>query len=139
MEALFSVLEEIQEILEQIYGITQNQMTILLETKYMGEGLDMVEQMAVYKEQLTTEVENREITFQGLYNEYHTMVIEREDKKRLKGMVDRIMQLKERIIEGEQKNVLVMQDLLRHAAERVEIPKTAKHVAEAYKVHHKNK
>lgn len=139
MEELFSTLEEITECLEQIHSITQNQMTILLETKYMGEGLDMIEQMATYKENLTTEVEEREQVFQGLYSAYRDKITEVEDKKKLKKYVDHIMKLKELIIEGEQKNVMVMQDLLRRCAERVEIPKNAQRVAEAYKAQGKNK
>ncbi len=132
MEQLFEKLADIQEILEQILGITQNQMTILLDTQLVGDGLEIIEQMATYKETLTGEVVEAENAFQGLYQEYKETVQTVEDKRRLKRYVDDIMKLKERVIEIEQKNMMIMQDLLRRCSERVEIPKTAHEVTKLY-------
>ena len=113
MEALFEALDAIYAHLEQIQTITQNQTVILLDTSYMGDGLDMIEQMATFKEQLTTEVEEKEAVFQGLYSKYKNDVTDVDDKKRLKDTVDSIMQIKNFIMEQEQKNVFILQDLLK--------------------------
>ncbi|MGL4799609.1 MAG: hypothetical protein ACRDDX_02105 [Cellulosilyticaceae bacterium] len=137
MNVLFEQLEAIKETLEQIHVITQNQMTILLETQYIGEGLDMIEQMADYKETLTTEVEKSEAVFQELYTAHKHEIQQPEDKKRLKQLVDEIMRWKTVIMEGEQKNIMVMRDLLRRCTEKVELPKNAQQVASAYKAHNK--
>lgn len=132
MEALFELLEKISDGLEQIHTITQNQTTILLDTKHMGEGLGMIEEMASFKEQLTTQIEVDEVAFQGMYSSCKHELVETEDKVRLKSLVDRIMKQKEYIIQGEQSNVMIMQDLLRRCAEKVEIPKSPEHVVKAY-------
>ena len=137
MEALFEALEAIEDLLEQIQTITQNQMTILLDSAYMGDGLDMIEQMATFKEGLTTQVETTEATFQALYSKHKVDITEAIDKKRLKDSVDHIMRLKAYIIEQEQKNVFILQDLLRRMQEPIELPKNAKQVAKAYESHKK--
>ncbi|MGL4362159.1 MAG: hypothetical protein ACRCSG_02635 [Cellulosilyticaceae bacterium] len=137
MEQLFDILEEINQLLEQIQTITQNQMTILLEASYIGEGTGLVEEMADFKENLTTEVEQKEKVFQRLYNEHNTHIINVEDKQLLKTLVDRIMKTKQHIIEGEQKNVMIMQNLLHNKVNCTTTYKTPQHVANAYKAQRK--
>ena len=132
MEAIFQSLEKIYALLDQIYSITQNQMTILLETQYAGDGLTLIEQMATYKENLTKEVEEEETIFQVVYHTQHDRIQDTGDKKRLKEAVDRIMKLKTQIMEAEHKNVLIMQDLLKRMSEPIEMPKSAKRVVAAY-------
>lgn len=137
MEELFERLNRIVEYLNQIYTITQNQTTILLDKGQTGEGIDLIEEMASYKNELTSQLEKEEQGFQEVYNQYKTTIEEVEVQKLLKQTVSHILTLKDKVIELEQKNVLIMQDLLKRLTEKVEIPKNPQFVANAYKNHGK--
>lgn len=138
MEKLFESLNQIVELLNQIYTITGNQTTILLDSKQAGEGLDMIEQMAVYKNELTTQLESTEQIFQQYYDQYKNHITDIDAQKLLKQTVSYVLELKDKVIKLESQNVLIMQDLLKRLTEKVEIPKQAQAVSAAYKQHSKN-
>lgn len=137
MEELFASLNQIIEYLNQIYTITQNQTTILLDSNHAGESLDLIEEMAAYKNEVTLELEKTEQTFQGFYNRDKAEITDPEIQKLLKQTVSHVLGLKDKVIQLEQQNVLIMQDLLRRLTEKVEIPKSQAQVANAYKQHSK--
>lgn len=139
MEKLFESLNQIMELLNQIYTITGNQTTILLDSKQAGDGLDMIEQMAAYKNDLTTRLEQVEVVFGQQYAEYKEEIEDVEVQKLLKQTVARVLELKDKVIKLEQQNLLIMQDLLKRLTEKIEIPKKAEAVSAAYKQHSKTK
>lgn len=139
MEKLFESLNQIMELLNQIYTITGNQTTILLDSKQAGEGLDMIEEMATYKNDLTTQLEQVEVIFGQQYAEHKADIEDVEIQKLLKQTVARVLELKDKVIQLEQQNVLIMQDLLKRLTEKIEIPKKAEVVSAAYKKHSKTK
>lgn len=139
MEKLFESLNQIMELLNQIYTITGNQTTILLDSKQAGEGLDMIEEMAAYKNDLTTQLEQVEVIFGQQYAEHKADIEDVEIQKLLKQTVARVLELKDKVIQLEQQNVLIMQDLLKRLTEKIEIPKKAEVVSAAYKKHSKTK
>lgn len=137
MEQLFESLNRIVEYLNQIYTITQNQTTILLDSKQAGDSLNLIEEMATYKNEITTELEKEEEIFQTQYNLHKACINEVEVQRLLKQTVGHVLALKDKVIQLEQKNVLIMQDLLKRLTEKVEIPKNPEFVTMAYKKHGK--
>lgn len=137
MEQLFESLNHIVEYLNQIYTITQNQTTILLDSKQAGDSLNLIEEMATYKNEITTELEKEEEIFQTQYNLHKASINEVEVQRLLKQTVGHVLALKDKVIQLEQKNVLIMQDLLKRLTEKVEIPKNPEFVTRAYKKHGK--
>lgn len=133
MEKLFESLTHIIELLSQIYTITMNQRTILLDSKNASDGLDMIEEMAAYKNELTSELEAVEQTFQAQYAKKKEDLTDVEVQKLLKNAVAQVLELKDKVIQVEQQNVLIMQDLLKRLTEKVEIPKQRDQAMEAYK------
>ena len=126
MDELFKQLEQIRQFLEQIQNITENQMTILLSDSI--EGLDMIEQMAEYKGELTTQLEKVEKEFQALYNEKKEFIhsndqINNSELKQLKDNVKYILQLKDQVILQEQKNYLLLKEAV-DTRNKVKIPKS---------------
>lgn len=134
MEQLFETLGIIKGLLEQVLQITENQMTILLDRQEVSAGLDVIEEMATYKSDLTSEVEQVESVFEAQYNAYKGEVAEQGKGKLLKESVDAILKLKESIIQSEQKNVFLMQELLRGCAKQMTLQKNPAEVVNAYKV-----
>lgn len=133
MEQLFESLNRIVEYLNQIYTITQNQTTILLDSKQAGDSLNLIEEMAIYKNQITTELEKEEQTFQAQYDIHKASINDVEVQKLLKQTVSHVLALKDKVIQLEQKNVLIMQDLLKRLTEKIDIPKNSEFVTSAYK------
>ncbi|MGL4343718.1 MAG: hypothetical protein ACRCTE_00830 [Cellulosilyticaceae bacterium] len=132
MEEMLMALEQVRELLEQILGITQNQMTVLLEGQHNDECLDMVEQMAQLKGDLTTQMEQSEAQFQQLYGMHKDQIVGAQVVSFFQERIGTVLSLKDQIIAAEQKNVLLLQELLRKYVERVAIPKNPQQVTEAY-------
>ena len=137
MDELIKMLEQIYALLEQISAITTNQTTILLQFREMAQEenviLDMIENMVGYKDELITEVVNREQIFNNEYEHYRGKITESYYVKIFKVWVDKIMVMKNSIVEDERNNVLVMQNLGGVKKKQVEIPKTPNAVVEVYK------
>lgn len=139
MDELFKQLEQIRQFLEQIQNITENQMTILLSDSI--EGLDMIEQMAEYKGELTTQLEKVEKEFQALYNEKKEFIhsndqINNSELKQLKDNVKYILQLKDQVILQEQKNYLLLKEAV-DTRNKVKIPKSVDKAVSEYNKHKK--
>ncbi|MGL4346186.1 MAG: hypothetical protein ACRCTE_13390 [Cellulosilyticaceae bacterium] len=132
MEEMLVQLEKVKDMLEQILGITQNQMTVLIEGQHSEEGLELVEQMALLKGELTTEMEEAEACFQQLYQVNRGLVQGDKVVALFQSKISEVFLLKDQIIAAEQKNVLLLQETLRKYVERVELPKDPKRVTEAY-------
>lgn len=132
MEQMLVELERVKELLEQILGITQNQTTVLLEGQHSEMCLDMVEEMAQLKGDLTTQMEQSEMHFQQLYSMHKAQIVGTQVVNCFQEKIGRVLGLKDEIIAAEQKNVLLLQECLRKYVERVEIPKHPHQVAQAY-------
>ncbi len=140
MDELFEKIDQIRLFLEQIKNITENQTTILLSDNI--EGLDMIEQMAEYKSELTSELEKTEKAFQALYDEkreaiYANDQIRNNDLKQLKNNVEYILQLKEQVILQEQKNYMILKEITETRKNAVKIPKNLKEAVSEYSKHQK--
>lgn len=137
MQNLLQMLEEIYKILEQVSTITTNQTTILLQsredTEKANEALDMIESMVDYKEELITELINKEQIFDKAYESFKGKINDHEYIKLFKSWVGRIMNMKTAIVEAERSNVLVMQSFAKMKEKQMSIPKAPDAVAAAYK------
>lgn len=139
MDELFKQLDQIRQFLEQIQNITENQMTILLSDSI--EGLDMIEQMAEYKGELTAQLEKVEKEFQALYNEKKEFIhsndqINNSELTQLKDNVKYILQLKDQVILQEQKNYLLLKEAV-DTSNKVKIPKSVDKAVSEYNKHKK--
>lgn len=139
MQNLLQMLEEIYKLLEQVSTITTNQTTILLQsredTEKANEALDMIESMVDYKEELITELANKEQIFDKAYESFKGKINDPEYIKLFKSWVERIMDMKTAIVEAERNNVLVMQSFAKMKEKQMSIPKAPDAVAAAYKKH----
>lgn len=137
MQELLAMLNEIYALLEQISTITTNQTTILLQSREnAGEdnsALDMIESMVEYKENLITELTQKEQVFDKAYEPYKGKIKDAAYIKRFKEQVGRIMAMKTAIVEAERNNVLVMQSFAKMKEKQMSIPKAPDAVAAAYK------
>ncbi len=136
MEELYQRLEAIIELLEQIKTLTNNQTTVLLseETTLEEESilLDMIEQMAAYKDEMMTNLHEQEDAFQKVYGLYKESLAESPELVAIKKKVATILNLQEGIVEIEQSNLLLMQKRSKTKAEKVILPKNNAKVTEAY-------
>lgn len=137
MQELLAMLNEIYALLEQISTITTNQTTILLQSREDADkdndALDMIESMVGYKEDLITELTQKEQVFDKAYEPYKGKIKDAEYIKRFKEQVERIMSMKAAIVEAERNNVLVMQSFAKMKEKQMSIPKAPDAVAAAYK------
>lgn len=138
MQKIWSDLSSIRTLLEQIYVITQNQTTVLLEAINGACAIDILEEMFNYKNTLMNELEETEKTFQEAYKAIRPMLEGNKELIRLKDEVGGILNLKDQIITIEQKNTLLMNHQRKSLAETIEIPRSSIQVIEAYKKHTKN-
>ena len=136
MVELLKSLEAIQDLLQQIYSITANQTTILLEQgkslEEEEEALSMLEKMVDYKEELIGLVEKQELDFENLYAQYKSQITNADDIKLFKHHVANILTKKKEIKEAEQANVAIMQGRAHRRNKQVELPKNAQQVVQAY-------
>lgn len=134
---LLEKLSGIIEKLEQVNGITMNQYTVLLESissKEDEEGIDkVIGEMATYKEELINEVEQDEIEFEKAYYLVRKKIIDQDEINQLKNRVSQVIQLKEKIMENEKVNMMLVQSRLRQKNKAITIPKDPKKIVEIYK------
>lgn len=140
MQQLFDYLKKIHELLEQICTITDNQTTVLLAPLEANDGeddedvsLDMISQMADYKDELTEELIAAEVAFQNAYNNYKDLAASSNQVAELKQMVGEILKRKEDIVEHEQSNLLLLQNRSKRTIERVKLPQKPEEAISAYK------
>ena len=123
--------------LEQVNGITMNQYTVLLESissKEDGERIDkVIREMASYKEELINQVEQDEIEFENEYYLVREKIIDQDEINQLKNRVSQVIQLKEKIMENEKANMMLVQSRLRQKNKAITIPKDSKKIVEIYK------
>ena len=137
MERLLEQIDQVIEILEQIKRITLNQQTIILQSSSKEENMNMVEEMATYKNTLMLEVEAIEQNFENSFKSQKAHIAHHEQIGTLKDQVSYVITLKEDIVLGEQRNLLILQDQLKKQVEKVQLPKNAEKVARAYEQHKK--
>jgi hypothetical protein len=138
MEKLFEYLNHIQRLLDQIFTITDNQTTILLtltgvESEAENEVLDMIAQMADYKEELTKELGIAEEAFQAYYEAHRELVAGEKHVRDMQNLVKGVLDGKQAVIEQEQKNLLLLQAHSKKKLERVQVPQNPGHAASAYR------
>lgn len=137
MQELLTMLNEIYALLEQISTITTNQTTILLQSRKNADedndALDMIESMVDYKENLITELTQKEQVFDKAYEPYKGQIKDEKYIKCFKEQVERIMTMKKGIVEAERNNVLVMQSFTKMKEKQMSIPKAPDAAAAAYK------
>ncbi len=137
MKILTDLLEEIYVLLDQIYGITLNQTTILLQPKESSEerneSIDLLNEMVEYKEEIITNVTKKEEEFQDKYAPYRGKITSPKEVEEIKLMVNRIMDKKQEIVEKEKNNMIIMQNLGAKKNKVTHISPTADKVVNAYK------
>ncbi|ADZ85251.1 hypothetical protein [Cellulosilyticum lentocellum] len=137
MESLFKSLDTIIEFLNQIKTLTDNQATVLLSNTSTVEEennmLDLLEQMADYKEELTINLKKEEEIFQRLYDKSKSNLREQKEIERLQERVGYLLKLQNLIVEEEQKNLLLMQSRSKQRIDKVTLPINNSKVAEAYR------
>ncbi|WP_054739608.1 hypothetical protein [Cellulosilyticum ruminicola] len=137
MDELIKMLEQIYGLLEQISTITVNQTTVLLQSNETideaNDALEMLESMVSYKEEITDELVALEKHFDTSYDQYRGKITETAYVQLFKEWVGRIMAKKQEIVDAEKNNVMIMQTLTQRKVKRMEIPKAAKQVTDAYK------
>lgn len=134
MNELFEQLGQINDILDQITNITTNQMTVLLQSISgdVDEGLNMLEGMVSYKDELISELIAIEALFDKGYKEKRDEVNTSNQVDKLKQYVKMILEKKERIKQLENNNMTIMQSKVREN-KKMQIKKVAQEVAAAYK------
>lgn len=135
MEKLLTSLDNITKLLEQVYSITQNQTTILLEHNEEGSAIDVLEKMFEYKSVVMSELEQVEGDFQAQYSQYRNRLEGTPLLIKLQKEVGQILKLKEEIVTIEQRNLMLMKDRRKRFMGRVDLPQNPQKVAEAYKKH----
>ncbi|PHV71359.1 hypothetical protein CS063_06615 [Sporanaerobium hydrogeniformans] len=136
MEELFQKLKGIIEVLEQIKTLTDNQTTVLLSeiTTLEEESnlLDMIEQMAAYKDEMMNALHKEEDEFQKLYAMHKQSLAESNCLADIQKQVGSILQMQQIIVETEQNNLLLMQKRVRMKSEKVALPANHAKVTAAY-------
>lgn len=137
MENLLKQLDHIYELLEQIEALTTNQTTVLLQEKIdfdaeIGD-LDILNDMADYKEAMIDELIKIEDAFQESYSPYKGKITDKKIIAEMKERIKRIMKKKQAITDAEQNNLLIMQSYANRKDKQTIIPKQASEVAAAYK------
>lgn len=129
-------LQEIEAILDQIIGITNNQGTILLsehqDNQEENKSIDLIDTMIQYKSELMNELEKREVLFQSQYNSAKSQLENSALLVTIKKMVTDILRKKEEIVEQEKRNLLILQSNVRKH-EVTKLPKQPQAAIEAYK------
>ena len=129
------MLEGIYKVLEQIQGITVNQTTILLQTNYLSEeaeGLEILESMVAYKEEMINEVSQKEELFNSAYTEFRGKITDKAWVKAFKSQVEKILEIKKKIVEVEQNNILIMQSIDQKNKKPLDIKKSMDVAVAAY-------
>lgn len=132
MDKLEGYLKYINEKLEQIYAITQNQATVLLESMNDQQTINVLEEMFGYKDQLMKELVEVELEFQEAYYKKRDELQQEGRLGKIKLMIEKIFKIKDKIMAAEQKNILLMQSRT-PALEKVEIQIQPMKVVESYK------
>ncbi len=138
MEKLFEYLGQIQNLLDQILTITDNQTTILLsltgsEEEDEDQALDMMAQMADYKDEITKTLSSIEEDFQACYEASKGLIKEADHVRAVQGLVKAILDSKQAIVDQEQRNLLLLQAHSKKKIERVHVSHNASHVSDVYK------
>lgn len=135
MEQLFKEVFMIIELLEQIKTLTNNQTTVLLvemDIAEENERLDIIEQMANYKDGLMRELKEQEIAFQETYTIYKKQLEESGRIAEIQELVGRVLQLQQKIVELEKGNLLLMQNRSKIKDKKVDILVNSAKAVSAY-------
>lgn len=137
MTELFNHLTQIEDLLEQIDGITQNQGAVLLVSrKNLDEennAIDLLEQMVEVKEVLMDELSAIEMRFQELYAKEKEHLKGKETIDALQSRVGAILKKKELIVERERNNLLIMKSQSKSKEAPLEVKPSLATVVSAYK------
>ena len=97
---LFALLEDILNTATSILTITQNQETAILH----GFDHNIISELARNKQEQILKLGELEREFEGIYQKSKEQITNQEDIKRLKALVSKIIDTKERISKSEETN-----------------------------------
>lgn len=139
---LITQLLVIIDLLQQVNGITTNQMTVILESLEADSVPhidEVLEEMSKNKEEIIGAVEEKEIEFEKNYNEQKKSLTDKVYVANLQEKVKEIIELKEKILENEKSNMIIFESKMRKQKEVIELPKNPKKVIDTYKKSQFNK
>jgi hypothetical protein len=138
MKKMLEELDKIQTSLAQIETITQNQMTVLKGEYGAREMLDLLEEMANYKEELTEAVHSHEEAFQLAYEDCKGAISQKQ-ALRLQQEVSCVLELRERIVFKEEQNLKLMEKVIYKQMREMEPTPLPKPPGEVVKAYNQNK
>lgn len=133
---LLAQLDAIIALLEQISGITTNQMTVILESleeNTENEIEAVLEELSENKEELIKQVDGLEMEFEANYNHQKASLTNKQLVNSLKEKVGQVLELKEKILKNEKSNMMIFQSKMRQQKKVVQIPKNPQKIIETYK------
>ncbi len=133
LQMLDDYLVEITKLLRQIEGITLNQQQVLCTDPLDDERLNMIEQMAGFKENITNDVERVENKFQMLYSEVKPFLTDKSFVARLQTNISEVLHLKDNVIRLEQMNADSLKRELNQKLGKVIVPKKPEEIINKYK------
>lgn len=130
-ERLFTVLEKILSVASEIYVMTQNQETIILHSSENH----LLSELTKNKQEKIVALGNLEDEFETIYAQCKESIVDRQDIKRLQGLVVKIMETKEGVIKVEEKNRLVWENKRKPKLQGKPIQKPSSYMVAQYKKH----
>lgn len=132
-EQLFTTLESILSTASDINVMTQNQETIILHSTERG----MLSELAQNKQGKTLKLDELERQFELIYRQHKDVIGDRQDILKLQTLVASIMETKEKITKGEEKNRRLLDGRAKPKIQATPIQKPHAYIIEQYKKHNK--
>lgn len=132
-EQLFTTLESILSTASEINIMTQNQETIILHSSEHG----MLSELAQNKQEKILRLTELEHQFESIYTQYKNVIKDKQDIMRLQALVSNIMETKEKITKGEEKNRRLLDGRPKPKVRVTPIQKPHAYIIEQYKKHNR--
>lgn len=100
VESLLMLLEDILNTATPILTITQNQETAILH----GSDHNIISELAKHKQEQILKLNELEKRFEVMYQQGKGKITNKEDIKRLKALVSKVVETKEKITKSEEEN-----------------------------------
>lgn len=132
---LIKKLDKTIELLEQINNITMNQMTVIISASDNGseEMNSFLDEMHKIKDELINEVDRVEISFEEEYKSIRQSLTNKEIVSELKHKIEKVIKLKEAIMENEKNNMNLAKSKLAQKNKPIALPKSPQSVINTYK------
>lgn len=132
-EQLFATLESILSTASDINIMTQNQETIILHSSEHG----LLSELAQNKQEKILRLDELEGQFESIYRQHKDVIRDRQDVLKLQALVGSIMETKEKITKGEEKNRRLLDGRVKPKVQVAPIQKPHAYIIEQYKKHNK--